>query len=192
MRIAILGWGSLIWDKRDLPRIEADWSKGGPKLPLEFSRISKSRSGSLTLVIDPKKGVNLPTRFAVSSRDNLDDAICDLRRREDTTVRKIGYVDVTTGLQRCSVFPQASNIIRQWAADNKFDAVIWTDLPSNFHRKTRKEFSVSNAIEYLISKLSDSAASIAREYISKAPNEIQTPLRRKLASHPWFTNPAAR
>jgi hypothetical protein len=41
MRIAILGWGSLIWDPRDLP-ISGPWQCGGSVIPIEFSRISEN------------------------------------------------------------------------------------------------------------------------------------------------------
>jgi hypothetical protein len=85
MTIAILGWGSLIWDRRDLP-VSGEWQRGGPVVSIEFSRISKNseRAGCLTLVIDEQHGTNVTTRFARSPRTNLDDAIADLRVREGT------------------------------------------------------------------------------------------------------------
>ena len=49
MKIAVLGWGSLIWNKGNL-RLTTNWTDGGPILPIEFSRISDD--GRLTLVID--------------------------------------------------------------------------------------------------------------------------------------------
>jgi hypothetical protein len=49
MNIAILGWGSLVWDQRVLPT-ESEWNSEGPRLPIEFSRVSQD--GRLTLVID--------------------------------------------------------------------------------------------------------------------------------------------
>ncbi|HOW68396.1 MAG TPA: hypothetical protein P5055_13320 [Candidatus Paceibacterota bacterium] len=58
MSIAILGWGSLIWNPRDLP-ITGDWQGDGPVLPIEFTRISDN--GRLTLVIDERHGVDVPT-----------------------------------------------------------------------------------------------------------------------------------
>ena len=53
MKIAILGWGSLIWnpDKLDFDK-DFGWDPDGPKLPIEFSRISSN--GRLTLIIDKK------------------------------------------------------------------------------------------------------------------------------------------
>ena len=82
MTIAIIGWGSLIWDPRDLPR-EGIWQDDGPELPIEFSRISVD--ARLTLVIDPADGSPVKTRYVLSPRTSLDDAIEDLRSREGTS-----------------------------------------------------------------------------------------------------------
>lgn len=50
MKIAILGWDSLIWDPRSLKYdVNTGWLTDGPKLPIEFARISND--GRLTLVI---------------------------------------------------------------------------------------------------------------------------------------------
>ena len=47
---AILAWGSLIWDPKDLEyNKQLGWIYDGPNLPIEFARISKN--GRLTLVI---------------------------------------------------------------------------------------------------------------------------------------------
>jgi len=50
MKIAILGWGSLIKEPCELP-IAGEWQKDGPLLWIEFSRISQrgARAGCLTL-----------------------------------------------------------------------------------------------------------------------------------------------
>ncbi|MHB2268110.1 hypothetical protein [Pseudaminobacter salicylatoxidans] len=49
MRIAVLAWGSLVWDRQKLA-IADDFDPSGPQLPVEFCRISGG--GRLTLVID--------------------------------------------------------------------------------------------------------------------------------------------
>ena len=48
--IVCIGWGSLVWDPRDLPF--GPWHDDGPSLPVEFVRESSNRR--ITLVIDAK------------------------------------------------------------------------------------------------------------------------------------------
>ena len=179
MKIAILGWGSLVWERRDLPKLKGEWFKGGPLLPLEFSRISESRIGILTLVIDPQNGKEASVRFATSARITLEDAICDLRTREGTVVKYIGFVDLVGGSQRCNAFPKAADTIRSWASNKGFEAVVWTDLPSNFCKKHGQKFEIENAVKYLkeLCEQDKCAAKAAHEYINNAPEEINTPLR---------------
>lgn len=186
MRIAILGWGSLIWEPGDLP-LQTDWIMGGPQLPLEFSRASTSRDGALTLVIDPKNGTMVQTRYAISERSVLPEAIEDLRKREKTASDSIGYVNLTEGSKRCNFHPEVGDVISRWAEDNNIDAVIWTDLPSNFSEKIGADFSVPKAIEYL-KTLSQDGATKARRYIREAPNEVDTLLRRMVRDDPWFND----
>jgi hypothetical protein len=181
-RIAILGWGSLIWDPGDLPN-EGRWEKGGPELPIEFSRISDN--GRLTLVIDPINGYSVGTRFVLSRRRHLDDAISDLARREGTKEKYIGFVDLQKRDRRSDTKRTAVEPIETWAAGRGFDGVLWTDLPSNFKEQTGTNFSIKRAVEYL-HRLPSSLARRAREYIAKAPPEIDTPVRKKLRETGWL------
>ena len=184
MRIAILGWGSLIWEKRpEFDKWHEDWLPDGPMLKLEFSRISESRADALTLVIDDKHGELCCVDYALSKRRTPDDAICDLRCREGTILRHIGY-HFADGSR--SGEPAVPDRIRTWAKDKKLDVVVWTGLSSNFQQKERgKPFSVREALSYL-KALSPEGMVKAAEYVWRAPEFIHTPLRRALEVEPWF------
>jgi hypothetical protein len=184
MRIAVLGWGSLIWDPRELPR-EGTWQEGGPILPIEFSRISSD--SRLTLVIDPKNGAAVPTRFVLSPRADVEDAVSDLRTREGTTVDRIGFVNLADGHHRCNADPSAREKIQDWARSKGFEAVVWTDLYPNFEKEHSRHlpFSVENAETYL-RELPKGVAIRARKYIQNAPEEVDTPLRRRLRETKWL------
>ena len=90
-KIAVLAWGSLTWDKRDL-RIADQFEPTGPRLPIEFCRVSGGKR--LTLVIDEINGAECITYQARSSFDSLEAAIENLGDREGTTTANMGFVDV--------------------------------------------------------------------------------------------------
>ena len=187
MKHVILGWGSLLWDEGSFPlRLESQWDSDGPLLPLEFSRVSKSRHGALTLVVDPDNGEDCRSSFAVSARKLLDDVICDLRCREDTILQRIGFVDLGSGAQRSNVYPDLSGKLRHWAKERGFASVVWTDLPSNFSESGRTQFSVEAASNYLRGLDADGAQK-AREYIERAPENVSTPLRRHVKNSKWWS-----
>jgi hypothetical protein len=188
-RIALLGWGSLIWDARpEFDRWHDSWRRGGPHLKLEFSRISTTRHGALTLVIDPVCGAWNSVCYSVSKRSALSDAVGDLQRREGTIDAHIGYVSGTS--RRCRD-PASGEAIEDWVARNGIEAAVWTDLPGNFAAKTGQIFSIEAAIAYLRALDADATAS-AVAYISGAPDFVRTPLRDALSAEPWFAAAATR
>ena len=87
-RIAILGWGSLLWDLETLaPHVTGGWQhRHGPRLPMEFSRISPKRKMGLVLCLDPEAGAACATHAIRSARPALQDTIADLARRERTAL----------------------------------------------------------------------------------------------------------
>lgn len=182
LKIIILGWGSLIWDPRELPR-EGTWQDRGPIFPIEFSRVSNDCR--LTLVIDPVNGAQVVTRYIQSPRADLDDAIADLKEREGTGSKQIGFVNLRSGTSRCIVHSPLLRLIQRWGAEDGFDAVVWTDLRSNFEDETGNPFTVERARDYLVG-LPKSAADRARRYINNAPPEVDTPLRRAMREAGWL------
>jgi hypothetical protein len=177
--IAILSWSSLIWKPQDLP-YSGSWSKGGPILPLEFSRVKTARP--LTLVLDPVNGANCPTRFAWSTRSNLGDAIKDLQERENAGDAEIGYVDLKQKCSSIQDYPEQIDVdvtVRQWCHEQQVPAAIWTAIPPNFTAELGIEFSVEAAIQYLKQQSKAEQDSVL-EYVRNTPTEIMTPFRRQV------------
>lgn len=184
MQIAIIGWGSLIWDPRELPT-QGVWHEGGPGLPIQFSRVSKDRR--LTLVIDHEHGSVLKTRYILSARNKLDDAIEDLRIREGTTRKNIAFVDLTENRDSGNLKSNsrhACEIVRAWLVNTRFQAAIWTGLPPNFKQHTGKSFTIENALAYLDS-LPDREKQNAVRYIRKAPREAGLLLQGAIKAKHW-------
>ncbi|HUW28007.1 MAG TPA: hypothetical protein VMV97_05295 [Sulfuriferula sp.] len=187
MKIAILGWGSLLWDKRaDFDKQHEDWQFDGPSLKLEFSRVSQTRNNALTLVLDINNGKPCQAAYALSKRKNPDDAICDLRCREGTTLKNIGFYFANKSRKQ-SREEEVLKSIQSWASEKKIDVVIWTDLASNFQEmsKCKKPFSIEAALCH-IQALDTEGKAKAAEYVWRAPKFIDTPLREALQSQPWF------
>ena len=187
MNIAILGWGSLLWDKRqEFDEQHDEWQFDGPSLKIEFSRISKTRNGALTLVLDAKNGKECQVAYALSKRKNPDDAICDVRSREGTILENIGFhfVDKSRHQARDEEVLKA---VQNWASKKKIDVVIWTDLKSNFQEKSerKKPFSIETALSH-IQALDSQGKAKAAEYVWRTPTFVTTPLREALQSQPWF------
>lgn len=176
MKIAILGWGSLIWDKRDLKIKETisgnEWKQDGPELPLEFSRVSLD--GRLTLVIDNQGTVN-PVLYAISEFADIQEAKNNLTNREGTSKSNIGCM-FRNGTCHPADFIYTTRLLNWLKANPDIDALIWTNLQSNFELKTGKQFSPANALQYLHS-LEDHKKITVVNYILKAPLQIHTIFR---------------
>ena len=177
MRISVLAWGSIVWDRRNLAII-ADFEPTGPCLPIEFCRVSSD--GRLTLVIDESFGAPCVTYSALSVFDDLDTAIENLRDRENMpTTTGVGFTVADCSRQSARAIerhPHATKTITAWANANGLDAAIWTALGSNFTEKTSEPFSVEAAIRYLETRNGE-MLDAALTYIRRAPPEVQTPVR---------------
>lgn len=194
LNIVILAWGSLLWEQGCLA-LASEWDLNGPEVPLEFSRVSTSRSGALTLVIDAIHGILFPTYVALSAFQTLDEARENLGEREGGGPGCVGSVNCHTSAWYSKHPPSIIARIANWGREYGFGAVIWTDLPSNFETIDTTQFSeideplatftVEHAKRYLHG-LRPPGDALARAYINKAPAHIETPLRQSLASDPWL------
>ncbi len=178
MKIAILGWGSLIWQPKKLEYNKSfGWQKDGPILPIEFARISKD--GRLTLVIT-ENGSKVPVSYTLSNYQNLDEAILNLAVREGSGRNSIGsYNKIDDTFSHDVIFKQ--NILG-WIIEKDIDAVIWTNLGENWDIKNEKgeiisQIQPNNRIEYL-KELKGNTSVLAEEYIRRTPSQIQTHFRK--------------
>src|SRR6266446_4861994 len=117
--IAVLAWGSLVWDPRGLPAPGA-WREDGPRLPVEFGR--KSSDGRITLVVSPR--VELVTvlwnRLTVDTPEQARKALADRENSEAIAVLSVGADSINA--------PEAKEV-RAWAQARQIEHVIWTALP---------------------------------------------------------------
>jgi hypothetical protein len=185
VRIAILGWGSLLWEGRpEFDKWHGPWEYDGASLKLEFSHVSEKRLEALTLVIDAEHGTETSVAWCLSNRAALADAVCDLRAREGATLENIGQVTIALeGEPYNSGVPEGT--IAAWARTKNLDAVIWTALKSSFQVKTRQPVSVGAVLLHL-KTLTPEGKVKAAEYIWRAPDFVKTPIRTALQKEPWF------
>lgn len=184
MKIAILGWGSLIWQPKELEYNKTfGWNEDGPILPIEFARISID--GRLTLVITENGTFN--KTFYTLANENLtfEDVFENLRIREGKCKRRdIGFYKAKTD-EFHSKF-QFEDEIKNWIKNTDFDAVIWTNLGENWNIKNDKgdiirQIEPERRIEYL-KELKGHTSAIAEEYIRRTPHQIVTAFRKKIES----------
>ena len=191
-RYAIIGWGSLIWDLDDLAgHVRGAWAMGaGPRLPMEFTRVSPKRRKALVVCLDPVHGVGCGTNVIVSARDRIEAAIEDLARRERAPLEHIGALCLGTGHTQGSK-PAVAEAVRRWCEAGGWAGAVWTDLPSNFEAELGEAFSVARALAYLRT-LEGPGLDEAVRYIESAPPATDTPLRRALGAEDWWGAEARR
>jgi len=171
MRIACLGWGSLIWRPANL-LILRNWFKDGPLLPIEFLR--KSNDCRLTLVIS-EGFIPVRTLWALMATNSLEVAVESLRIREG--VSEINRSSNIGTLKVKDIYSEPIKLeIQNWASTLQLDAVIWTNLQPNFLKNGNLPLK-EDALAY-IKSLDINKRKNAEEYIRKAPVQIDTDFRR--------------
>lgn len=174
--IACLGWGSLIWDSRELP-IQRKWFEDGPLLRVEFLR--QSQDNRITLVLD-ESAIPVRSLWALMDSGDLQDAKESLRTREGC---KIDHIASWSRGETCSTKIVE---ISEWAAVRGIDSVIWTGLPPKFGVKEIVP-SIDEVISHLRG-LCGAAKDNAERYIRRTPPQIDTAYRRRIESELGWTH----
>lgn len=183
LTIACLGWGSLIWDPRDLP-IRGCWFDDGPLLPIEFAR--ESRDGRITLVIcDVYVVYRVRALWVLMEESDREAARRALASRESVSKDEI---DNSIGFWEASGKSSgaAAQEIAGWAQIKRLDAVVWTSLEVGLRNERGKLPTIDRILDHLRS-LPHAQGKLAEEYIRKAPPQIDTDYRRRIAKEfGWF------
>jgi hypothetical protein len=171
MIIACIGWGSLIWDPRELP-IQRQWFNDGPFVKLELAR--RSKDDRITLVIE-NTAAPVRTLWAVMDTSDLHKARRALQQREGIPDKNselhVGHW--TAG----DASPQEIPDISRWAQSHSLDAVVWTALPPKF--ELERTPSIAEVLIHLRS-LGGCKRDNAERYIRLAPRQIDTAYRRRI------------
>jgi len=178
--IACIGWGSLVWRPERL-RLRSGWYEGGPLLPVEFARQSANKR--ITLVICPGL-TRVPTRWAILDVTDIHSAKCALAEREwDRALNNpgwieenIGYWDRRTGARH----GMEADAIALWGEAQPIVGAVWTSLPCKFNGENRTMPSEDEVILSLRTLEMEQLA-LAEEYVRKAPREVDTAYRRRIA-----------
>lgn len=168
MKIAVICWGSLFWDKGSLKTL-GDWKNDGPELPLEFCRISSHGKSKerVTLALNESSSLCV-TYWDLMAASDLKSARNNLRDREGAVTD-----DIHTFTRNQNPLSAVAKQIESWLVHHpEVDAVVWTGLESNWAQLRRNKFSPEDLVQYLESK-KDSMTKI-KEYFEKAPPQMQT------------------
>lgn len=184
--IACIGWGSLVYDWRDLPC--GAWHNDGPMLPVEFARESGVKPGlhgtRITLVICPDVE-RVQTCWSLLDVEDLSAARVSLARREDVVnnmERDIGYWDRKTG----KLHGLEAEAIGQWASARGLAAAVWTSLGFGFKGNRGVMPEGPEVVEFL-RKLDAAKRPAAEDYVRCAPAQIDTAYRRLIAQELRWT-----
>lgn len=159
MKIACLGWGSLVWNPGVL-RCVGGWHPDGPDLPLEFARTSQDGRLTLVLTAGARPVPCLWTEVDYTAPHHAQEALAG---REGCTLPGIGLWPGD---------PPANNFgaeaIAAWAAARGVGAVVWTALKPKFEGIDGSgPASAEAAINYL-RNLDARRMSNAQEYVERA------------------------
>lgn len=171
MKIAIVGWGYLIWDPRGMD-LEPEWHADGPLLPVEFARFS---SGSvLTPVL--VEGVPLqPTLWTRSRKASVLAAAADLAVREGVWSHDIGH---WTRIESMRASSGIESVIAQWAESKGLDGAVWRAVEPNLPDMTPGMTSEQLRLDHLRGLVAAGRAAAAKQYFERTPAQIATPFRR--------------
>lgn len=169
--IVCIGWGSLIWDRRNLD-VDGHWRVDGPLLPVEFAR--QSSGGRITLVLG-RGFAPVPALWSVFNTRDLAEARESLRQRESIPrSRADDFIACWRRGENPLSDPDAT--ISAWAARKDLEAAVWTNLPPKFGGIDGRIPTESEVVSYLRTQEGQARAA-AEKYVRRAPRQVATAYR---------------
>jgi hypothetical protein len=177
MNVAVIGWGSLIWDPRELAK-RSRWHRSGPRLPIEFARVSKDRR--LTLVLHaPSKPQQ--AYWACSTLASVQATRSNLAAREKAPIE---WIHTATRGEPSDPASSVEVAVCAWLrAQPDLDAAVWTGLPATLDGPDLVAQSVAHVASL---RAVPNVYARAREYVVRAPGQIQTVVRSALRAQGWL------
>ena len=180
-KIAVLGWGSLIWDPGTLG-VSSKWRTDGPCLPIEFAR--KSDGMRATLVVVPGYECFSRSYWALSVFGDVGTAADNLRIREGMDWLRpihVAYEDTwhSAGDGR-GPKDDIGTAVSEWVAHQDVDAAIWTGLAAKTFEPKSQRVPLEDQVVAFLRSLDLAKSKGAREYVEKAPASIDTPVRQAI------------
>ena len=176
MRIACLGWGSLVWRPDSLPIVASKWYPDGPELPIEFAR--RSSNDRVTLVLVPDRPT-VTTLWGELACESSHEAIRRLAIREGVSPHRLA-LDIGFWTATADSGGQWRELIRKWAVPKAIECVVWTALPYKWERNGDRVASAEEVVGHLRQLQDKHNHQLAEEYVRKAPKQIRTPYREKI------------
>jgi hypothetical protein len=168
MKIAVICWGSIFWDKGCLKTTGA-WKNDGPELQLEFCRISSQGKPKerVTLALS-ESGQKCLTFWDLMAADDLKSAKRNLKDREGCPMD-----DIHTYTRNKNPLSHTEKQIETWLTQHEeIEAVVWTGLTSNWSECRNVAFSNDDLVKYLDSK--KHSIHKIKEYFDLVPSQLQT------------------
>lgn len=181
MKIACLGWGSLVWNPGDLPVLRG-WFNDGPLLPIEFARESKDQRITLVLLSEARR---VRTLWALMPVDDVQVAREALRAREKIPKRNLDK-DIGFWTDTGDSGGLGIRAVGAWGQRMGLDAVVWTDLPPKFRGNVGQIPTSDEVVEHLRG-LEGKAKDNAEKYVRRAPVQVDTERRQRLESEFGWT-----
>jgi hypothetical protein len=173
--IACLGWGSLVWDQRNLPTA-GPWLEDGPLVNVEFAR--QSKDGRITLVLVPT-AAPVTSLWALMGTEDVGTARKALSRREGCALADVGV------WLPGSSSPQGMPNLADWAHARELGVVVWTALAAKLQGVDGVP-SVEDVVRYLRG-LTGQTRDLAETYIRFAPRQIETAHRKRIEAELGWT-----